>query len=43
MARLAVGTGRVEAVQELFSDAYEPDWRRTGGPELSESPGCCGR
>ncbi len=43
MARLAVGPGRVEAVQELFSDAYEPEWRRTGGPELSGSPGCCGR
>ncbi len=43
VTRLAGGPGRVEAVQELFSDAYEPEWRRTGGPELSESPGCCGR
>jgi hypothetical protein len=43
VARLAAGTGRVEAVQELFSDTYDPAWRRTGGPELSGSPGCCGR
>ena len=43
VARLAVGPGRVEVVQELFSDAYDPAWRRTGGPELSGSPGCCGR
>jgi len=42
VTRLAGGPSRVDAVQELFSDAYEPDWRRTGGPELSESPGCCG-
>jgi len=43
VARLAAGPGRVEAVQELFSDAHDPAWRRTGGPELSGSPGCCGR
>ena len=43
VARLAAGPGRVEAVQELFSDAYDPAWRQTGGPELSGSPGCCGR
>jgi hypothetical protein len=43
VARLGSGAGRVEAVQELFSDAYDPAWRRTGGPELSGSPGCCGR
>jgi len=43
VARLAAGPGRVDAAQELFSDAYDPAWRRTGGPELSGSPGCCGR
>jgi hypothetical protein len=43
VARLGSGAGRVEAVQELFSDPYDPAWRRTGGPELSGSPGCCGR
>ena len=43
VARLAAGPGRVEAVQELFADAYDPAWRQTGGPELSGSPGCCGR
>ena len=43
VARLAAGPGRVEAVQELFSDAYEPAWRQTGGPELFGSSGCCGR
>jgi len=43
VSRLAAGHGRVEAAQELFSDAYDPAWRRTGGPELSGSPGCCGR
>lgn len=43
VARLTSGSGRVEAVQELFSDAYDPEWRRTGGPELSGSPGCCTR
>lgn len=41
--RLGGGPGRIEAVQELFSDAYDPAWRRDGGPELSGSPGCCGR
>ena len=43
VTRLAAGPGRVESVQELFSDAYDPAWRQTGGPELSGSPGCCGR
>jgi len=43
VARLAAGPGRAEAVQELFSDAYDPAWRQTGGPELAGSPGCCGR
>ena len=41
--RLAAGSGRVEAVQELFSDAYDLAWRQTGGPELAGSPGCCER
>lgn len=39
---LAAGRQRAEAVQEHFSDAYEPDWRRSGGPELAGSTGCCG-
>ena len=43
VARLTAGPGRVDSVQELFSDAYDPAWRQTGGPELSGSPGCCGR
>ena len=43
VTRLAAGPCRVESVQELFSDAYDPAWRQTGGPELSGSPGCCGR
>ena len=37
--RLAEGPGRAEAVQMLFSDAYSPNWRRDGGPELAGSPG----
>jgi len=41
--RLAEGPGRAEALQMLFSDHYEPSWRRDGGPELAGSPGCCGR
>lgn len=41
--RLATGAGRAEAVQLIFSDAYDPDWRRSGGPELAGSSGCCGR
>lgn len=41
--RLASGAGRAEAVQEMFSDPYEPGWRQDGGPELSGSAGCCGR
>jgi len=41
--RLADGPGRAESLQMLFSDSYEPTWRRDGGPELAGSPGCCGR
>jgi hypothetical protein len=41
--RLADGPGRAEALQILFSDPYEPTWRRDGGPQLAGSPGCCGR
>jgi len=41
--RLAAGADRAEAVQLIFSDAYDPAWRRSGGPELAGSPGCCGR
>ena len=41
--RLAEGPGRAEALQMLFSDPYEPDWRKDGGPPLAGSPGCCGR
>ena len=41
--RLAEGPGRAEALQMLFSDPYEPTWRRDGGPQLAGSPGCRGR
>ena len=43
VGRLAEGEGRAEAMQMLFSDPYEPSWRRDGGPELAGSPGCCSR
>ena len=41
--RLAAGDGRAEAIQLMFSDAYDPDWRRDGGPTLAGSPNCCGQ
>ena len=40
--RLGGAGGRAEALQELFSDPYDPDWRRDGGPTLAGSRGCCG-
>lgn len=40
--RLTGGTGRVEDLQELFSDRYDPGWRENGGPRLAGSRGCCG-
>jgi hypothetical protein len=40
--RLAGGAGRAEALQELFSDPYDPAWRQDGGPTLAGSRGCCG-
>lgn len=42
VGRLDGGGGRAEALQELFSDAYEPTWRADGGPRLAGSRGCCG-
>jgi hypothetical protein len=39
---LAAGHERAEAVQGLFSDPYDPDWRSSGGAELAGSSGCCG-
>lgn len=32
---------RVDDIQQLFSDAYEPNWRQDGGPRLAGSPNCC--
>ncbi|MFM8954038.1 MAG: hypothetical protein ACKOOF_13420 [Planctomycetaceae bacterium] len=34
---------RVDDIQQLFSDAYEPHWRQDGGPRLAGSPNCCGQ
>jgi hypothetical protein len=34
---------RVDDIQQLFSDAYEPGWRKDGGPRLAGSPNCCGQ
>jgi len=41
--RLTRGGHRVDDIQELFSDAYEPGWRTDGGPRLAGSPNCCGQ
>ena len=41
--RLARSGHRVDDIQELFSDAYEPGLRTDGGPRLAGSPNCCGQ
>ena len=41
--RLTRSGQRVDDIQELFSDVYEPGWRADGGPRLAGSPNCCGQ
>ncbi|MFN7813865.1 MAG: hypothetical protein ACK5SI_14520 [Planctomycetia bacterium] len=41
--RLTRGGHRVDDIQGLFSDTYDPGWRADGGPRLAGSPNCCDR
>lgn len=41
--RLVRSGERVDDIQRLFSDHYDPEWRRDGGPRLAGSPNCCGQ
>ena len=41
--RLARPGHRADDIQQVFSDAYEPNWRQDGGPRLAGSPNCCGQ
>jgi hypothetical protein len=41
--RLTRSGHRVDDIQQLFSDTYDPGWRADGGPRLAGSPNCCGQ